>query len=243
MLYGGGLRIYTTLDPTCRPRRVRRRHRHASTSRAIPTGALVAVDDDGHVQGDGGRPRLRADESQGEPRRRAAGGGIGRQPGSSFKPFVLAEAVREGISLDPSSRRRRRSTFPGPDNAGATGTSATTAAASRACRPRRRHREVVEHRVRPAHDRGRRGEGADHGQPARASRDPEPRLHVRWCSAPARCRRSTWPPPTRPSPTGACTSTRRRSLRVDAGRRHRPGRLSGARPRDRCSTEDAGRPS
>src|SRR3546814_19197341 len=48
----------------------------------------------------------------------AAAGGSGRQPGSSFKPVILAEAIRQGISLNSKFEAPGSMTFPGA-NAGA----------------------------------------------------------------------------------------------------------------------------
>ena len=62
----------------------------------------------------------------------------------------------------------------------------------------------------------------------------------RSCSAPARCRCSTWPPPTPPSPTAACTTTRRdhQGRAGRRGRRRRRARPGRARRASRCSTEE-----
>ena len=69
-----------------------------------PAGALVAVDNNGYVRAMvGGRDYA---TSQVNLAVGQAGGGSGRQPGSTFKPFLLAETIKEGYSV--------RSPFPAP---------------------------------------------------------------------------------------------------------------------------------
>jgi membrane peptidoglycan carboxypeptidase len=69
-----------------------------------PDGALVSVDEAGHIIAlVGGRDHT---ESQVNLALGKEGGGGGRQPGSTFKPMLLAEVVHEGYSLD--------SAFPAP---------------------------------------------------------------------------------------------------------------------------------
>ncbi len=99
-VYGGGLRVYTTLDMQDQGDAV-----DAITSTLNqpddPSSALVSIDDQGAVRamvggldynGDG--PFAKVNLAVGTD-----GGGSGRQPGSSFKPFVLAEAMRQHIPL------------------------------------------------------------------------------------------------------------------------------------------------
>lgn len=97
MLYGGGLRIYTTLDQD-----MQEAAWEAVTSTLDqeddPAAALVAIDEFGQVKAMvGGRDITMQQVNLALGKR---GGGSGRQAGSSFKPFVLAEALQQGISLN-----------------------------------------------------------------------------------------------------------------------------------------------
>ena len=69
-----------------------------------PAGALVAVDNNGNVLAMVGGQSYAT--SQVNLATGTAGGGSGRQPGSTFKAFLLAEALKEGYSVN--------STFPAP---------------------------------------------------------------------------------------------------------------------------------
>ena len=95
-IYGGGLRIYTTLDFEAQ----------AAAYDAIlstldrpddPSGSIVAMDDQGRVRAMVGG--FDHDASQVNLAVGQEGGGSGRQPGSSFKPLVLAEYIQQGKSL------------------------------------------------------------------------------------------------------------------------------------------------
>jgi penicillin-binding protein 1A len=96
-LYGGGLRIYTTLN---RDMQVAAWDAVTSTldEEDDPAGALVAVDEYGQVTAMIGGRDINAQNVNLALGKRA--GGSGRQPGSSFKPIVLAEAIQQGISLN-----------------------------------------------------------------------------------------------------------------------------------------------
>ncbi|MEO7429957.1 MAG: transglycosylase domain-containing protein, partial [Acidimicrobiales bacterium] len=97
MLYGGGLRIYTTLD-----RAMQEAAWSAVTTTLTapddPAAALVAVDEFGQVKAMvGGRDIATQQVNLALGKQ---GGGSGRQAGSAFKPFVLADAIHQGISLN-----------------------------------------------------------------------------------------------------------------------------------------------
>ena len=113
-LYGGGLRIYTTLDFD-----MQRAAWEAVTStldeEGDPAAALVAVDEYGYVKAMVGGADFEA--NQVNLALGADAGGSGRGAGSSFKPFVLAEAVRQGISLNSKFNAPGSMTFPGVQGA------------------------------------------------------------------------------------------------------------------------------
>ncbi len=99
----GGMRVYTTLDPTAQ--RMAYDAVYGLLDRPTdPAGALVSLDNDGKVVAMVGGKDWTA--SQVNLAVGTDGGGAGRQAGSTFKPFVLAEAVSQNISLE--------STLPGP---------------------------------------------------------------------------------------------------------------------------------
>ncbi len=101
-VFGGGLRVTTTFDPV-----TQRQARDAAFKQVLdregdPQAAVVVLDHEGRVLAMvGGRDwnvsQVNLATGQGSP---------GRQAGSTFKPFVLAAAIREGISVE--------STFPAP---------------------------------------------------------------------------------------------------------------------------------
>jgi len=69
-----------------------------------PAGALVSIDDTGAVVAlVGGRDHTKSEVNLALGKQ---GGGLGRQPGSTFKPFLLADVVDNGYTVE--------STFPAP---------------------------------------------------------------------------------------------------------------------------------
>jgi penicillin-binding protein 1A len=95
-VYGGGLRIYTSLDLQLQ------QAGFESIAETLdepddPLAALVAVDEQGLVRAMvGGRDFATNKVNLAVGRE---GGGSGRQAGSAMKPFTLAAAVHQGISL------------------------------------------------------------------------------------------------------------------------------------------------
>ncbi len=97
-IYTGGYRVYTTIDP-----RLQDAAYNTLADEQFdferdngPDASIVAVDNRGYVRAMvGGRD---FNESQVNLALGRDGGGSGRQPGSSFKPFALAEAIEQGIS-------------------------------------------------------------------------------------------------------------------------------------------------
>lgn len=105
-LYTEGYRVYLSLDPQAQCEAQAVLYGETLTDPATdPSASLVALDQFGHVVAlVGGRDYQ---VSQVNLALGAAGGGSGRQPGSAFKPFVLAQAMQSGTS--PLSR------YPAPD--------------------------------------------------------------------------------------------------------------------------------
>src|SRR5439155_1745123 len=120
-VYGGGLRIYTTLDPSAQnaaergidetlPRGDYPRLDSAMVSVQPKTGFVRALVG-GRDYYPAGCDSKAATLAQLPQRCRVAkvnmalgsiAGGSGRQPGSGFKPFVLTAAIEDGISLKES---------------------------------------------------------------------------------------------------------------------------------------------
>jgi penicillin-binding protein 1A len=115
-VYGGGLRVYTTLDLADQQAAV-----EAVTGTLNlpndPASAVVSIDDGGEVRAlvggldfNGAGPYSKLNLAVG-----TEGGGAGRQAGSSFKMFTLAEALNQGIGLSKSYNAPSRLVIPKTD--------------------------------------------------------------------------------------------------------------------------------
>jgi penicillin-binding protein 1A len=97
---GGGLRVTTTLDPSMQSDAYRsiygKNPLALNPAKGDPSGALVSLDDNGAVKAlVGGQDYARSTVNLALG---SAGGGSGRQAGSTFKAIMLAEVLREGYT-------------------------------------------------------------------------------------------------------------------------------------------------
>src|SRR5204863_6819169 len=101
-VYTGGLRVRTTLDLGLQAKAFDAVYGFLRPG--DPSGAMVVMDDQGQVKAMvGGRDWAASKVNLALGR---DGGGTGRQAGSTFKPFLLAAAVRDGYTV--------QSALPGP---------------------------------------------------------------------------------------------------------------------------------
>lgn len=111
-VYSGGYRVKTTLDPTAQKQAYDAVYGFLDKP-SDPKGALVAIDDQGMV-----RAMVGGDNTYGLKVNLAAGragGGGGRQAGSTFKPFLLAETVKLGYSVESALPGPAKVTLPKAD--------------------------------------------------------------------------------------------------------------------------------
>ena len=115
-VYGAGLIVKTTLDTNMQKQAYDAVYGFLKPGE--PSGAMVAVDDNGNVKAMvGGRdfnsnaPDAKVNLAVGR-----GGGGLGRQAGSTFKPFLLSETVKEDWTVESSFPAPAKITIPKANN-------------------------------------------------------------------------------------------------------------------------------
>ena len=110
---GGGLRVYTSIDMDLQKQAYESVYGFLDEE-TDPAGSLVSVDQIGRVVAMVGGKDFSASEVNLALGNTA--GGSGRQPGSSFKPVVLATALEQGVSAQSKFRNVNELTLPKADN-------------------------------------------------------------------------------------------------------------------------------
>ncbi|HEX7132121.1 MAG TPA: transglycosylase domain-containing protein, partial [Iamia sp.] len=108
-VFGGGLRVYTTLDLGLQDKALKA-VQETLDQPGDPAASIVAIDNAGQVRAMVGGTDFannKVNLATG-----AEGGGSGRQPGSTFKPFALAEAMRQGFSVESLIEAPSTKVFP-----------------------------------------------------------------------------------------------------------------------------------
>ena len=113
-VFGGGLVVKTTLDRRTQQQAYDAVYRNTLNQPGDPSGSLVAIDDNGNVKAMVGGRDFKNDKVNLAVGR--GGGGLGRQAGSTFKPFALAEAVREGYTVESAFPAPPKVILPRADN-------------------------------------------------------------------------------------------------------------------------------
>ncbi len=104
-----GLRVYTSFDPKLQKYAVDAVNKTLDQPDG-PVGSLVAIDKDGRIRAMVGGRDYEANKVN--LALGSAGGGSGRAPGSTFKPFALAAFVEEGYSTKSRFRAPATTMFP-----------------------------------------------------------------------------------------------------------------------------------
>jgi penicillin-binding protein 1A len=117
---GGGLRVYTTLEPALQTEAYNSVYGLSpgalNPAKGDPSGALVTVDDQGHVLALVGGQNYKS--SSVDLALGAAGGGTGRQAGSTFKAIMLAALLQLGYSVNSVLPAPPQITIPDGTSAG-----------------------------------------------------------------------------------------------------------------------------